>query len=190
MQRNQRVFKLVVAALLCAVGILVPMVSPIKINLEPASFTLASHVALFIAMFLSPKITLAVWLGTTVGFQLAGFAPVVVARAASQVVFALAGAVWLRRHPATLKKPVSNVAFGLVTGLIHGVMEIAAVLPFYFAGGMAQANYSKGFVVSVLLLVGVGTVVHSMVDYWLAQLIYKPVSRMPQVEQIAAVGRL
>ena len=187
MQRNQRVFKLVVAALLCAVGILVPIISPVKINLEPASFTLASHVALFIAMFLSPKITLAVWLGTTVGFQLAGFAPVVVARAASQLVFALAGSIWLQRHPHTLDKLASNLCFGLATGLLHGVMEVAVVLPFYFSGSMAQANYDKGFAVSVLLLVGLGTVVHSMVDCWLAQVIYKPVSHMPQVKQIAAV---
>ena len=86
MQRSQRTFKLVMAGLLCAIGILAPVISPVKIDLEPASFTLASHVALFIAMFLSPKIAAAVWLGTTLGFQLAGFPPVVVARAASGAI--------------------------------------------------------------------------------------------------------
>ena len=190
MQRSQRTFKLVMAGLLCAIGILVPVISPVKIDLEPASFTLASHVALFIAMFLSPKIAAAVWLGTTLGFQLAGLPPVVVARAASQIVFVVLGALWLRRHPDTLRRPVQNALFGLVTGVVHGLCEVLVVIPFYMAGSMSAANYNKGFVVSVILLVGLGTVVHNLVDYALAQLIYKPVSRIPQVKAVAAVGRL
>ena len=190
MQRSQRTFKLVMAGLLCAIGILVPVISPVKIDLEPASFTLASHVALFIAMFLSPKIAAAVWLGTTLGFQLAGFPPVVVARAASQIVFVVLGALWLRRHPDTLRRPVQNALFGLVTGVVHGLCEVLVVIPFYMAGSMSAANYNKGFVVSVILLVGLGMVVHNLVDYALAQLIYKPVSRIPQVKAVAAVGRL
>ena len=44
--------EIIMAALLCAIGIMIPMISPIKIVLEPASFTLASHVAIFIAMFI------------------------------------------------------------------------------------------------------------------------------------------
>lgn len=47
-----------IAALLIAMGILIPMISPLKIILEPASFTLASHVATMIAMFLSPALRL------------------------------------------------------------------------------------------------------------------------------------
>ena len=84
-----------IAALLCAVGILVPMISPVKVTLEPMSFTLASHVALFLAMFVSPAVALAVSVGTTLGFLLAGFAPIVVLRAAVQVIFVVLGAVWL-----------------------------------------------------------------------------------------------
>ena len=68
---SQKLYRLVVAALLCAVGILIPMFSPIKITIEPASFTLASHVAIFLAMFVSPSIAVAVSVGTTLGFFLA-----------------------------------------------------------------------------------------------------------------------
>ena len=75
MRQNDRIFKMVTAAMLCALGIIIPMVSP-KITIEPASFTLASHVALFLAMFLSPKISVVVWFGTTLGFQLTGMPPV------------------------------------------------------------------------------------------------------------------
>ena len=55
MNQNNRVFKMVVAAMLCAVGIVIPMVCP-KISIEPASFTLASHVALFWPCFYRPKL--------------------------------------------------------------------------------------------------------------------------------------
>ena len=50
MNRNQSVYRLAVAALLCAVGIMIPMVMPIKVYIPPMSFTLASHVAIFLAI--------------------------------------------------------------------------------------------------------------------------------------------
>ena len=76
MRSNERIQKMCIAALLCAVGILVPMISPVRIQLGPMSFTLASHVALFLALFISPAVAAAVELGTTLGFLLAGFAPI------------------------------------------------------------------------------------------------------------------
>ena len=62
---SQKLYRMVVAALLCAVGILIPMFSPIKIQLDPASFTLASHLALFLAMFVYHGVAVAVSVGTT-----------------------------------------------------------------------------------------------------------------------------
>ena len=41
-------------ALLTAIAILIPIVMPFKIVIPPASYTLGSHIAIFIAMFLSP----------------------------------------------------------------------------------------------------------------------------------------
>lgn len=186
MNQNNRVFKMVVAAMLCAVGIVIPMVCP-KISIEPASFTLASHVALFLAMFLSPKITVAVWLGTTLGFQLTGFPPVVVMRAASQIVFALAGALWLKKNPQLLQTRQGAILFALLTGLVHGAMEIVAVLPFYVSNSLPAANYQKGFLISVFLLVGVGTMIHSIVDFAIAKVVYKPISQMTHIKKIAVV---
>ncbi len=84
---------MITAALLCAVGIVIPLFSPIKIVMEPASFTLASHVALFVAMFISPFTAAVVTVGTTLGFLLGGFPIVIVARAATHIVFVLIGAV-------------------------------------------------------------------------------------------------
>ena len=106
MQRSQRTFKLVMAGLLCAIGILVPVISPVKIDLEPASFTLASHVALFLAMFISLPVAIVVCLGTTVGFFFAGFPLVVVLRALSQIVFVALGAWFLQHKKDVVSRPV------------------------------------------------------------------------------------
>ena len=41
-----RIQRMCVAALLCAIAILIPMISPVKIQLGPMSFTLGSVIAL------------------------------------------------------------------------------------------------------------------------------------------------
>ena len=56
---HNTILKIVMAGLLTAVGILIPMISPLKIVIPPASFTVASHVAVFIAMFISPAVGIA-----------------------------------------------------------------------------------------------------------------------------------
>src|SRR5699024_12387278 len=83
--------EVIMSALLCAIGIMIPMISPIKIILEPASFTLASHVAIFIGMVISTKVALLVTVGTTIGFFIGGFPIVVVARALSHLVVVMFG---------------------------------------------------------------------------------------------------
>lgn len=175
MQRD-RVSKMVLSALLCAIGIIIPMFSPLKIVLEPASFTLGSHIAIMIAMFISPSVAVAVSLGTTLGFFFGGFPIVIVLRAATHVVFALAGAVLLKKKPQLLRSVAQSFLFSLGIAVVHALCEVAVVTPFYFGDGMSTAYYAKGFVTSVLLLVGVGTIVHSMVDFALAQVIWRAVS--------------
>lgn len=172
---SQKLYRLVVAALLCAVGILIPMFSPIKITIEPASFTLASHVAIFLAMFVSPSIAVAVSVGTTLGFFLAGFPITVVMRAASHIVFALLGSLYIQKHPETALHPSkpANLLFSFLIGILHGLCEVLIILPFYFGGSMASYE-AKGFFVSVILLVGVGSAVHSMIDFTIASVIWAP----------------
>ena len=153
-----RIQRMCVAALLCAIAILIPMISPVKIPLGPMSFTLGSHVAIFIAMFISPAVALTVELGATLGFLLAGFPPVVVLRALSQVVFVAIGAFLLAKKPAVMKNGLSIFLFGLVMGVIHGVLEAVVVTAFWFSGMTMEGT----FVSTVLGLVGVGTLVHSV----------------------------
>lgn len=172
---------MILSALLCAIGIVIPIISPIKIVLEPASFTLASHVAIFIAMFISPSVAIFVSIGTTAGFFLAGFPIVVVARAASHIVFVIIGSLVLKKYPHIIKSYKSALLFSFAIGIIHGLSEVVAVIPFYFGNSMSSAYYAKGFVTSVIYLVGIGTVVHSMIDFYMAQVIWKHVSKAVKI---------
>ena len=170
MKRNHSVRMICIAALLNAIGILIPLVMPIKLVIPPASFTLASHVPVFLAMMISPSVALAVAIGTTLGFFLGGFPLVIVLRAGSHLVFALLGALYLKRHPAILDTALPLRAFSLVIGLLHAFCEVFVVAAFYFGGHMTQAYYQSGFLHSILLLVGLGTVIHSMVDFEIARM--------------------
>lgn len=169
-------FTLAMTGMLIAIGIVIPMFSPIKVIIEPASFTLASHVATFIAMFISPQVAVAVSLGTTIGFFFGGFPITVVLRALSHIVFVLVGSVYLKKHNYSMIGSVKDsLLFSFLIGVLHAACEVLIVLPFYFNGSMPQANYDKGFFVSIFLLVGVGSVIHSMVDFAISVWLYKPV---------------
>ncbi|MDR1134814.1 MAG: hypothetical protein LBL49_01335 [Clostridiales Family XIII bacterium] len=162
--------RITAAALLIAIGIAIPMFSPVKIALEPASFTLASHVAIFIAMFIDPIIAVAVAIGATVGFLLS-FPIVIALRAASHLVFVIIGSLYLRRRPDVLFKPVRVQIFAFLIAIIHAVCEVAVVLAFYFGGSVLQTQYSS--IGLVFMLIGVGSVVHSMVDFEIALVVYR-----------------
>lgn len=183
--KRTKTYQLALAGMLIAVGIIIPTFSPIKIIIEPASFTLASHVPVFLAMFISPAMGVAVSLGTTLGFFLGGFPLTVVLRALTHVIFALAGALYLKKNDYRLIGSVrESLPFSFVIGLLHATCEVLVVLPFYINGSMPQANYDKGFFVSIFLLVGVGSVIHSMFDFALSVWLYRPIqtvySRMGQ----------
>ena len=49
---------LTITALLMALAIMIPIVMPLKVVIPPASYTLASHVPIFLAMFLSRQLVL------------------------------------------------------------------------------------------------------------------------------------
>lgn len=178
--RNNKIFNLCLAAVLMAVAIIVPMVS-IKIEIPPMSFTLGSHVAIFIAMLISPQIAIAVELGATLGFFLAGFPIVVVARAFVQIVFVAVGTFWLKKKPDLLKNISGIISFALVTGVLHGVFEIFACLPFYTSLSMEEMIHI------LFLLVGVGTLVHSCVDFAISYILWKALLASPSIKKIAMV---
>ncbi|MBV7391122.1 hypothetical protein KUA55_10555 [Enterococcus sp. ALS3] len=173
---------LTISSLLIGLGVLIPMVMP-KVMIPPASFTLASHVPVFIAMFFAPWVAVAVSLGTAFGFFIST-SPIIALRALSHVVFAYLGAKYLQKHPEiVLKNGKFTFAngrfqlFNLVIGIIHSVCELAVVSAFYFMGNMPDTYYSQGYIYTIFILMGVGGLIHSLVDfniaYFVAGALYK-----------------
>lgn len=172
--------RLTVSALLIALGILIPMISPFKLLLEPASFTLASHVPTMIAMFISPPVAAVVALGTALGFFLGGFPIVIVLRALTHVIFATFGAWVLIQKPGIVASKAGTATYSLLLGFLHAISEVIVVFLFYFAGSL---NVSWQ-VQTIFLLVGLGTVVHSIVDFYLAMYIWKAIGKEANPEVV------
>ncbi len=172
--KNKKVLQLVVASVLCAVGLMIPMVMP-KIVLGPMSFTLASHVAIFLAMFISPVVAVAVCIGTTLGFFLT--TPLIIAlRAASHIVFAVLGALIIKKLPDIIEKPAQSMAFNGALAIVHATCEVIVVSPFFLGGSIFKPEQlADGYVMSVLVLVGGGTLIHSLIDYTIAAFLWRPV---------------
>ena len=180
MNQKNKLQLMTLSALLSAIGILIPMFAP-KIILEPASYTLASHVPIFIAMFISPYVAIAVAIISGLGFLMSGFPIVIVLRALSHIVFAAIGAFMLKKNGNLLNSPKSTVLFGLFVSLIHAVMEVGVVTFFYWGSGMTSAYYEKGYLFAVIGLVGLGTVIHSMIDFMIALFVWNPLQQIVSV---------
>ena len=161
---------------------MIPMFAP-KIIIEPASFTLASHVAIFIAMFISPEMAISVALISSMGFFIAGFPLVVVLRALTHLIFATAGAFILKKHHDILLSPKTMIPFGLLLALIHAVGEVTVVCLYYFGTGATTSLYY------VFGLVGLGTIIHSMVDYSIAVLVWSPLQHVIAIPANARIKR-
>ena len=186
MNRNYTIYRLVLAALLVAIGIIIPMTFP-KITLPLMSFTLASHVAIFLAIFLSPSTAVIVSLGTTLGFFLSGLPLEVTLRALSHVVFALVASIWIKKRPTTLQHKGEATVFCIVTNLIHAVMELI-VISALFLGGFQRvvANFSEAGYLAIFLLVGVGTLVHGSIDFIISFLVWQPLKKVPGLAKVAS----
>lgn len=185
MKAQTKIKTMTIAALLCAVGIIIPMIMP-RISMEPASFTLASHVPVFIAMFISPIVSTFVALLTTFGFLISGTPIVIVLRALTHVVFALTGALILKKNNDILLSLRSSVLFCFFISLVHAVAEVIVVTIFYWGGTLA--NYEeKGYLISVIGLVGIGTLIHSMIDFAIAVYVWKPLHNIITIPANAKV---
>ena len=176
--KNENAMKLAITGILIALGLIIPMFSPVKILIEPASFTLASHVAIFFAMFISPAVAVSVAVGTTIGFLLGGFPIIIVFRAATHIIFALIGSLYVHKISKERLSAIHLRIFSFCIAAVHAAGELAVVSIFYFGGNISPAHTEKGFVVSVLLLVGLGTVIHSMIDFEISRAVMLPIKRI------------
>lgn len=137
--------KLTYSGLLTALAIVIPLAFGfLKVQAGPFSATLASHVPVFMAMFLGPEAAIMVGIGSTLGFLISTPA-VIAARAFMHTFVGLAGAY-------LLKKGVSFSKVILITAPIHAILEALVVIPFGFT------------MYKVLVVVGAGTFIHHMID--------------------------
>ena len=181
--KTNSVKRLTISALLIAMGIIIPMVMP-RITIGPASFTLASHVPVFIAMFISPLVAIAVSLGTGFGFFLSA-TPIIALRALSHLIFAVIGAVILQKHPEILINKEGKFTllngklqlFNVGIGVIHSAAELVVVSVFYTMGNLPGTYYTAGFMYSIFLLMGVGGLIHSLVDFSIAYFLASTLSK-------------
>ncbi|MDM3979819.1 hypothetical protein [Enterococcus faecalis] len=181
--KTNSVKRLTISALLIAMGIIIPMVMP-RITIGPASFTLASHVPVFIAMFISPVVAIAVSLGTGFGFFLSA-TPIIALRALSHLIFAVIGAVILQKHPEILINKEGKFTllngklqlFNVGIGVIHSAAELVVISVFYTMGNLPGTYYTAGFVYSIFLLMGVGGLIHSLVDFSIAYFLASTLSK-------------
>ena len=181
--KTNSVKRLTISALLIAMGIIIPMVMP-RITIGPASFTLASHVPVFIAMFISPVVAIAVSLGTGFGFFLSA-TPIIALRALSHLIFAVIGAVILQKHPEILINKEGKFTllngklqlFNVGIGVIHSAADLVVVSVFYTMGNLPGTYYTAGFMYSIFLLMGVGGLIHSLVDFSIAYFLASTLSK-------------
>lgn len=181
--KTNSVKRLTISALLIAMGIIIPMVMP-RITIGPASFTLASHVPVFIAMFISPVVAIAVSLGTGFGFFLSA-TPIIALRVLSHLIFAVIGAVILQKHPEILINKEGKFTllngklqlFNVGIGVIHSAAELVVVSVFYTMGNLPGTYYTAGFMYSIFLLMGVGGLIHSLVDFSIAYFLASTLSK-------------
>lgn len=115
--------QLAVGALLTALALIIPLVFrgwlQVYVPFLGFSATLASHVPSMLAMFVSPLVAALVGIGSVIGFAIT-LGPVIAARAASHIAFALVGAYMLQRGA----RPVAALAAALP---VHAVLEGFAV---------------------------------------------------------------
>ena len=181
--KHMQVF--VLASLLIAVGTVIPMLMP-KIIIGPMSFTLASHVAVMIAIFISPAVAIAVSLGTTLGFFMAGFPFVVVLRALTHVIWAYLVEKKKKKNPQIFEKPLKTLQFNIVIALIHALGEMIIVIPFYYGNGMDMQT----FMYMIFGLVGLGTVIHSSIDFCLTLPVWKALTQSHRIQGISQVKKI
>ncbi|WP_097027324.1 ECF transporter S component [Clostridium peptidivorans] len=158
---------LVYAALLTALAIVIPIsFGVLAVNVGPFSATLGSHVPMFLAMFLGPVPAAMVGIGSAIGFLITKGA-VVAARAFMHTFVGMFGAY-------LLKKGVSYTKVVAITAPVHGILEALVVIPFGFT------------MEKILIVVGVGTILHHIVDGVIAFSVVKILSKAGNFSSVKA----
>lgn len=157
--------KMVFTALLISLSIVIPLTFGfLAIQIGPFTATLASHVPMFLSMFLGPLSSAMVGIGSGLGFFITKGA-YVGARAFMHSIVGACGAYLIKRE-------VSYTKVVIGTSFLHGILEALVVIPF----GITFK--------SILITVGLGSVLHHLVDGFLAYGFIKIFARVLNLQLI------
>ncbi|MFA5523436.1 MAG: hypothetical protein WDA24_03680 [Tissierellales bacterium] len=162
--------KLAMSALLTALAIIIPFAVFFKVIIPPFTATLGSHVPMFIAMLLGPEVAIMAGLGSALGFFL-NLGPLVGARALMHVFIGLLGAKLIR-------KGVSFWKVSAITAPLHGLLEVLVVMPFI--------DFN---VYNLLIITGVGTVLHHCADAFISYVIIKVLQKSPVANMLKPANK-
>ena len=104
-------------------------------------------------------------LGTTLGFMISIPVPTIWLRALMHLPVMTVGAYVLKKHPEFVHQKVKIQIFNFILGIFHACLETLVVYAFYSLG---FANIEQGALLNFLLLIALGGLVHSMIDFNLA----------------------
>ena len=154
-----KIREMIYAALLTAMAIIIPIqFGFLRIVIPPFTATLAAHVPMMFAMLISPMTAVIVGVGSTLGFLMSGLSMPVVFRAATHIFVGYIGA-------KIIMKDKSYVKAAVLTGPIHGILEMIVVIPFV------------GFDIYQLLIVtAIGGILHHAVDSFIAYALAKSIA--------------
>lgn len=157
--------KLTITALLTSLAIVIPFVIFFKVWIPPFSATLGSHTPMFISMLLGPEAAIMVGLGSALGFFL-NLGPIIGARAAMHIIVGVIGA-------GLIRKGMSFKKVAIITAPIHGLLEVLVVLPFVDFDAY-----------NILLVTGVGTMLHHAVDALIAYVIINVLQKSETISTV------
>ena len=148
--------------LLTSLALIIPLSfgGVLGVVIPPFSATLASHVPVMLSMTISPQVAFMVAAGSALGF-LIKLGPVIGARAAMHIIFAVVGAIMIKRGYSFRRALLATLP-------VHALSEALIVLPFGFT--LHKAG----------VVVGLGTALHHGADSIIALALYASAAALMQ----------
>jgi niacin transporter len=150
--------KLTYAALLTAWAILIPIYfKGLQVQIPPFTATITAHVPIFLGILFGPQAAVMVGLGSALGFLMSS-GPIIASRALMHAIIGFMGAT-------LLKKGMSYNKVLLIIAPIHAALEALVVIPFGYTA------------YKVLVVVGIGTLLHHTVDALISGVLVRALSK-------------
>ena len=91
---------------------------------------------------------------------------------------------YLKKHPDLFQSPAKTFVFNLAVAIVHAVLEVIIVMPLYTGYDASQLFYL------LFVLVGIGSVVHSTVDFVLSLAVWKAVTASAAIRAVAVIKHI